>query len=84
MIIKSIECTCESCPAQWEGITDKNEAIYIRYGWGRLSIRLSVPDGTIKDAVNDGTILYSEQIGDGCDGVMSLKAVMNIIEREGL
>lgn len=83
MKIKSIECTCSSCPSQWEGVTDKNEAIYIRYRWGRLSIYLSAPDGNLEDAIWHGNI-YSEQIGNGWDGCIDLKEVLKIIEREGL
>ena len=85
MKIKSIECTCEGHPSQWEGVTDKNEAIYIRYRWGRLSIYLSAPDGTIEDAIYDGEILYSEQISsDEYDGFIDLEEVLEIIKREGL
>jgi hypothetical protein len=84
MKIKSIKCTCSCCPSQWEGITDKNEAIYIRYRGGRLTIRVSKPDETIEDAVEKGKTLYSKQIGDEWDGGISLETVMAIIEREAL
>jgi len=84
MKIKSIRSTGSCCPAQWEGITDKNEAIYIRYRWGRLTIQRSKPNGTIRDAINEGKLLYSEQIGEECDGVIMLEEVLEIIEKKGL
>jgi NAD dependent epimerase/dehydratase family enzyme len=85
MKIKSIKNTGSYCPSQWEGITDKNEAIYIRYRWGRLSIYLSAPDGTIEDAINENKVLYSKQISsDEYDGFIELEEVLEIIEREGL
>lgn len=82
MKIKNLECTCEACPSQWEGTTINGEAIYIRYRWGRLTIRLSKPDGTIEDAVENGKLLYDKQIGDGMDGVISLEEVIEKIGEE--
>ena len=28
--------TCGACPAQWEGVTDDGQEVYIRYRWGFL------------------------------------------------
>lgn len=68
MKIKHLKCTCESCPTQWEGTTEDGEAIYIRYRWGQLTIDVS------------SETIYSKQIGDGFDGLISLENVMKIIE----
>ena len=38
--VKEIVNTCDSCPAQWEGITDDNRQIYVRYRWGCLAISI--------------------------------------------
>jgi len=43
---------------------------------------LSEPDGTVSDAINNGKLLYSKQLGNGWDGVMSLGAVLEIIKTE--
>lgn len=82
MKIKSLRCTCDACPSQWEGLTERNEALYIRYRWGRLIIQLSEPDGTINDAVNSGRILYQKQIGDDFNGVIDIEEVMEIMKKE--
>ena len=82
MKIKSLKCTCSACPSQWEGLTERNESLYIRYRWGQLTIQLSEPDGTIKDAVNTGRVLYSKQIGDGFEGIIDLEEVMEIMKKE--
>jgi hypothetical protein len=84
MKLKTIICTCSCCPAQWEAYTEENEAVYIRYRFGHLTIQIGEPGGTISDAINRGTLLYSEQIGLEFDGVISEEEVMKIIEKEKL
>ena len=58
--------TCLACPSQWEGITDDGESVYIRYRWGHLSVSVS------------GTKIFSRQIGDGLDGVLSTTDMLAI------
>lgn len=82
MKIKSLKCTCSACPSQWEGLTERNEALYIRYRWGRLTIQLSEQDGTIRDAIISGRILYQKQIGDEFGGVIDIEEVMEIMKKE--
>lgn len=82
MKIKSIKNTSTCCPSQWEGITESNETFYIRYRWGRLAIQLSEPDGTLKDAINSGRILYQKQIGDEFAGVIHIEEVLEIMKKE--
>lgn len=72
MNIKTIRCTSRCCPSQWEGKTATDEAVYIRYRSGRLSIDLS------------GKEVYSEQLGDDYDGLISLEEIKAIIKREGI
>ncbi len=44
--VKSIELTCHSHPAQWEGRTDDGRPIYVRYRWSYLSVmRVGGTDG---------------------------------------
>ncbi len=82
MKIKSIKNTSTCCPSQWEGITENNETFYIRYRWGRLTIQLSEPNGTITNAVNTGRVLCNKQIGPIYDGVITLEEVMEIMKKE--
>jgi hypothetical protein len=39
--VASLTKTCDACPAQWEGRTDKGEDVYIRYRWGSLRVDVS-------------------------------------------
>ena len=71
--IKTINKTCESHPAQWEGTLTNGKMFHIRYRWGILVIRVS-QDATndIDDALNDDSFcILSECIGDWFDGEMS-------------
>lgn len=81
MKLKTIICTNRCCPSQWEAYTEENKAIYIRYRFGQLTIQISKPGGTISDAINRDTLIYSEQIGLEFDGVISEAEVMKIIEK---
>ena len=83
MKIKTLKCTSHCCPSQWEGATDKGEMIYIRYRWGRLTIQLSEPGGTVRDAVN-AKFLYQKQIGDEYAGVLSIDEIKSLIEKDGI
>ena len=83
-IIKELECTCSCCPSQWEGVTEKNETVYIRYRWGCLTIKLSKPGGTAFDAIRNGELIYSEQLGGELDGNMSSGEVKEIIKKNHL
>ena len=38
MKVEKIVKTCDSYPSQWEGITDDNRQVYVRYRWGCLYI----------------------------------------------
>ena len=58
--------TCEACPSQWEGITDDGQEVYIRYRWGHLSVRVN------------GAEIFSRQIGDGFDGVLTTTDMLAI------
>jgi hypothetical protein len=82
MKIKSIKNTSTCCPSQWEGLTENDEVLYIRYRWGRLAIQLSEPNGTIKDAVNTGRVLHNKQIGPIYAGVITIEEVMEIMKKE--
>jgi hypothetical protein len=69
--VKTIEQTCRWVPSQWEGYTKDGRPIYVRYRWGRLSIRLGRIGGTIEDAVASKKELIGCPIGSSLDGVMT-------------
>lgn len=60
--------TCEFCPSQWEGYTEKNESVYIRYRWGYLSVKI------------DDKEIFGKNIDDGFDGVLSFEELKKELE----
>jgi len=41
IIVKKITKTCEACPSQWEGETDNDQQVYVRYRHGTLKIEIN-------------------------------------------
>ena len=74
--IEKIVKTCDSCPAQWEGITSDNRQIYVRYRWGCLSVRVG-PVGNMSEfaAVEGDEILFLD-FHDEYHGSMSYKQLI--------
>jgi hypothetical protein len=68
--VKSITKTCDCCPTQWEGITEDDKGIYIRYRWGYLSVRVGRKGKGILDAIG-GKELYGKQIGEEFDSILT-------------
>lgn len=60
----SLEKVTEACPAQWEGHTDDRHFVYIRYRFGRLSMRV------------DGKNVYSNVRGSAFDGSISQEEML--------
>ena len=69
--VTDIEMTCGACPSQWEGHTDDDRQIYVRYRWGNLTIEVSEPGDTEKNAAVFGELVFEAQCGDGLSGIMS-------------
>lgn len=63
-IVKQYIKTCSACPSQWDIFTTDGDYIYARYRWGRLTLTLNIWKP-------DSKILYTENIGDSWDGVLS-------------
>lgn len=70
-----LEQTCYGCPSQWEGRTDNDEPIYIRYRYGYLSVDLGPKGGDINSAVS-GKEVFGKQIGEDLDGDLSEKNML--------
>jgi len=79
MKIKDPVMTCFACPAQWEGRTDGDRPVYIRYRWGYLSVRVGSPGGDLSSAVT-GVEVYGEQLGDDFDGSIAWREVRDRIK----
>ena len=63
--------TCVWCPSQWDGRTDDDRAVYVRYRWGCLRVTVGEPGDRDEFAGVRGRWVYSAEIGDGFDGALS-------------
>ncbi len=59
------ECTCESCPEQYEGLLVDGRWFYFRYRFGRAELGLG---DTLDAAVWDSIGRRSVRVGDKYDG----------------
>ena len=57
--VKEIHKTSTACPSQWEGWTDDNRQIYVRYRWGYLSVSVGKVDDKTEMAAVDGEEIFS-------------------------
>ena len=57
--VTKITKTCSACPAQWEGWTDDNRQIYVRYRWGHLTVELGEIGDKAEMAAVDGEEVLS-------------------------
>lgn len=79
MKITELVRTCYACPSQWEGRTACGHPIYIRYRWGRLSVRIGLIGESEWGAV-EGQEIIGLPIGDGMDGFMEYQTLKGILE----
>lgn len=78
MKLKELIQTCTACPSQWEGRTEDDFPIYVRYRWGYLSIRKGEKGS---ESAVEGTEIYSNQMGEDLDGTIAENTVLKIIEK---
>jgi hypothetical protein len=76
IVVKELTKTCSFCPSQWEGRTEDDKPIYVRYRWGHLSICLGQKGGSINDAVL-GESVFESQLGDSLDGYLYDEELIN-------
>lgn len=76
LVVTSLEQTCFACPSQWEGATEDNRQIYVRYRWGHLSVSVSEPYDDSQYAAVQGARVYDGNLGDGFDGCIDLEEVV--------
>lgn len=66
--INNLEQTCFACPSQWEGRTEDDEYVYIRYRYGILSWKVG-------DSIK-GEIYH----GGEMDGVMDTGTMIKLTD----
>lgn len=76
IVVKEIEQTCEACPSQWEGYTDDERCIYIRYRWGFLSVRIGPPGDKSELAGVRGEEILRKHLGDSYHGILSYEELV--------
>jgi hypothetical protein len=64
--VTEIRNTCSACPSQWEGLTDDEQVVYIRFRWGHLSVGV---DHCLDEAICAAPI-FTWDDSDMCNGVM--------------
>jgi hypothetical protein len=66
--VVELQRTCIACPSQWEGRTDDGRAVYVRYRWGHLSVRVGKD---ITAAVRNRDEVFNAVVGHSYDGLMT-------------
>ncbi len=84
MKITTLAKTCIACPAQWEGRTDDDRGVYVRYRHGLLTVSVSEPGGDIDAAVEEGKDVLYIQRDSGLDGWMESDELKPILIEHGL
>lgn len=67
--VKTIINTCIACPSQWEGTTEDNRSVYIRYRWGHLSACFRP----------SGEEIFDLDYGDSLDGFMDYPIMKELV-----
>jgi hypothetical protein len=70
MRIIKLQKTSESCPTQWEFITEDNRKVYLRYRFGQLNIYL-LDKGSDLAYCETQKVLWMNIDHDSLEGVMS-------------
>lgn len=83
-ILKKWIQTTSCCPSQWEGLTEQNEFVYIRYRFGTLTIQMSASGGNISDAINIGHMVFAKSFSERLDGKMTSEELIQIIKERDL
>jgi hypothetical protein len=76
ILIESLIMTCSACPSQWEGKTDDDRNVYIRYRWGRLTVQFGIGEGG--KGVN-GEYVLKDELGGNLDGSLEESDLINIL-----
>lgn len=80
IVVTKISCTCFACPSQWEGRTSDSRAIYVRYRWGHLSVRVSRPKDRGPRAGVMGESIVELDHGGRYDGTLDYEELIKFTE----
>jgi hypothetical protein len=83
MKVTTLTKTCIACPAQWEGKTDDDRSVYVKYRWGGLKVNVSEPGKDIWAAV-DGKEVLCLGLTDEPDGWMENEELKPLLIEHGL
>lgn len=82
MIIKSLVKTCSACPSQWEGFTDDDRPVYIRYRGDWFRFYIGAPGMSQEDLDILGTALIDipNLTGDQWSGCMDNEDLFSLLK----
>jgi len=75
--------TCWACPSQWEGKTENDEWVYIRYRWGTFRVYVGKVEKFL-DVIDDKYLIIEEKRGGQYDGFMTNSELAKILEKHGI
>jgi len=79
--VVELKRTCFACPSQWEGKTDDDRPVYVRFRWGCLAVEVGKPGQGIDDAILTGDRIFCEEIGDAFDGFMTFESLKEATQK---
>lgn len=84
--VVSLTQTCSACPSQWEGRTDDDRPVYIRYRWGHLGIEIGEPgwETNLCKWPGNGTYHSVYESGEDMDGFMKFSELKDHATKYGI
>lgn len=73
VVLTQIEMTCNGCPSQWEATDAEGNDYYVRFRWGCLRV---VRNGVCGPPIDEGEVIYNEQVSDEYDGIMDTPTML--------
>jgi len=74
--LKELSMTCQVSPTQWEGKTNANKYVYIRYRWGYLKVHIA--ETVIEWEQGIFTTLLDKKIGKNYSGFLDTETMLKI------
>lgn len=74
----TVENTCTAAPAQWEGRTNDDRPVYVRYRYGGLEVRIGQRGADVESAVLDGELAFAMDDGNEWGGFMDLEQLRSL------
>ena len=71
IIVTIAHYECCMCPTIITGTTDDGTTVYVRYRWGRLSVRVDTRDPVPQGGAAGVWIIENQLVPEGLDGCLS-------------